>query len=177
MRRYFILFIFALSLFGCSSEKTDKKASAYKPVEAGSPAVDFLFSDMDGKKFRLSEEKGKVVLLFFWRMACDDCKESMKSLEELHLKHKGNGLAVVTVDADTMHSSPITEVREYLNQKKYTFRVLRDSDGFVAEAYQVMRAPAAYYIDREGVLKAIKYGKTDFMDAGNLAFVEGLLKK
>ncbi|MBI1911813.1 MAG: TlpA family protein disulfide reductase [Deltaproteobacteria bacterium] len=177
MRRIILLVLLVFMITGCSGKNGSKEAEQLNlEPKVGAAATDFLYRDMDEKPFRLSGKKGSVVLLYFWRMKCEDCKDAMKSLEELHLKYKDNGLIVAAVGADTMHSSPINDVREFLSRNKFTFIAMRDDEGFVSEAFGVIQAPVAYVIDKNGVIAAIVKGKTDWMSAENTKLIESLLK-
>ncbi len=176
MKRFFITALISLFLTGCSGDERDA-ARMYQPeIKEGKPAPDFLFADMDGRPFRLSEEGGRVVVLFFWRLKCEECVESMPSLEELHRRFKDRGLVVVAVGADSMHSATIYEVSDFIKENNLTFRVLRDEDGFVAEAFRVLRVPVAYIIDKKGLIARIIKGPVDWTDDERTAEIESLLE-
>jgi hypothetical protein len=101
----------------------------------------------------------------------------MDSLDALYKKLGSKGLTALAINEDSMHSAPLGDVIELLEKKGYTFRKMRDDTGFVAEAYEVLAAPKAFVIGKDGAISAIKDGKTNWMDAENSAFIEGLLKK
>lgn len=169
------LIAFAL-LSGCDARKEDASRSAYKvDLGKGSPSVDFLFKDMDGKPFRLSENRGKAVLLYFWRMKCEECKEELRALDALQKKYGARGLVAVAIGADSMHSAPLYEVHKFFDKEAFSFVKLRDEDGFVAEAYSVMRAPEAYLIGRDGRIALVQKGKTDWLGPEMTAAIEKIL--
>ncbi len=176
MKKILVILLLAFVFAGCN-KGGDEKASPYRQeLKPGSPSVDFLYKDMDGKPFRLSEEKGKVVVLYFWRMKCEECKDELKSLESLYRRYKDRGIKVVAVGADTMHSAPIEDVRDLLSKGGVTFTNLRDDQGFVSEAYNVLKAPQAFVIDRNGTIAAIMTTKTDWTSEENIKLFESLLK-
>lgn len=177
MKKILVL-ILAVFVFTACSKTDSGKEQAYipDPNQKGMLATDFQYTDMKDNVFRLSEKKGSVVLLFFWRMKCDDCKADMVSLEALHKKYKDKGLIVAAVGADTMHSAPIAEVDEFLKKNHYTFIAMRDNEGFVSEAFGVIQAPESVIIDKNGMIAARIKGKTDWMNAENVKLIEGLLK-
>lgn len=162
---------------GCSKDES-KKTSPYASIEpkVGNPAVDFLYNDMNGAPFRLTEERGHAVIIYFWRMRCKECKQELSSLEALYRAHKDKGLVVVAVDADTMHSGPIEDVTAFISKGGFTFLNLRDDTGYVSEAFAVLRAPMAFIIDKNGVIAAIKTDKTDWTSVESSALIEPLLK-
>ncbi len=176
MRRLVLILIALFIFYGCSNDNTGPRPNYNPDPKVGAEATDFLFPDMDERPFRLSEHKGSVVLLYFWRMKCEECKEGLYSLEKLNRKFKDRGLVVVTVGADTMHSAPIEDVRAFLSKHGITSIPLRDDQGFVSEAYNVLKAPRAFVIDRNGTIIAIIDGRTDWMSEENVSLMERLTK-
>lgn len=173
-----LIILTVLTLAGCKNETSDSSKSPYaEGVSIGQQAKDFLYADMEGKPFRLSEHKGKVVILLFWRVKCNDCQPTMDSVDALYKKLGSKGLITLAINEDSMHSAPLGNVIELLEKKGYTFRKIRDDTGFVAEAYEVLAAPKAFVIGKDGLIAAIKDGGTNWMDAENSALIEGLLKK
>lgn len=175
MKKILLSLALAFLLSACSNEESGNIANFNPNPKVGAPATDFLFKDMYGKPFRLTENKGKVVLLYFWRMKCLDCLDSMDSLEALNRAYRDKGLLVVGVGEDNMHSSPIEDVADLFKKKEYSFLPLRDDQGFVSEAYAVLKAPEAFVIDKNGVIASIQKGKTDWMSPENVKFIESLL--
>lgn len=176
MRRLVLILLALFTFYGCSNDSTGPTPNYNPDPKVGAEATDFLFRDMDERPFRLSEHKGRVVLLYFWRMKCEECKDAMDSLEALNRKFKDRGLLVVTVGADTMHSAPIEDVRYFLAKHGITAVTLRDDQGFVSEAYNVLKAPRAFVIDRSGKIAAIIDGPADWMSEENVALIERLTK-
>ncbi|MBI5563056.1 MAG: TlpA family protein disulfide reductase [Deltaproteobacteria bacterium] len=179
MRRLLTAFMFTwvALIYGCSKDGADKP-SPYASIEpkAGAPAADFLYRDIDEAPFRLSDQRGKAVVLYFWRMKCKECKEELPGLEAFYRAYKARGLVVVAVGADTMHSAPIEDVRAFIAKNGLTFVNIRDSEGYVSEAFSVLRAPTVFVIDKKGNIARIKEGATDWASPENAAFVESLLK-
>ncbi|MFZ3071645.1 MAG: TlpA disulfide reductase family protein [Thermodesulfobacteriota bacterium] len=178
MRKSLLIFLLpALLLSSCKGKEETNAVRHDNAPAIGKDATDFLFSDMDGAPFRMSEEKGKVTVLFFWRLKCKECTDSMASLNSLHLLYKDKGLNVVTIDEDSVHSASIYKIADFLKENNYTFRVLRDEDGDVAGAYKVIYAPRAFIVDKNGKIAAIVDGKTGWTSEDKIRLVEGLLKK
>lgn len=166
----------AFAIAGCGDTGQDAPKAVFpKVLAAGNPAVDFQSKEMDGTPVRLSGNKGKVVILFFWRMKCPECKASMPSLDALGKKFKG--LVIIALNEDSMHSAAVEEVQAFLQNGKFSFKNIREEDGYVAEAYSVFKAPEAFVIDRGGVIAAVKEGPTDWMSAENVGMMERLLKE
>ena len=174
----FILLLAAFAIAGCGDKDRDAPKAVFpKVLTAGDPAVDFQSKEMDGAPLRLSANRGKAVILFFWRMKCPECKASMPSLDALGRKFKDKGLVIIALNEDSMHSAAVEEVQAFLQNGKFSFKNIREENGYVAEAYSVFKAPHAFVIGRDGVIAAVKEGPTDWMSAENIGMMKALLKK
>lgn len=177
MKKLFLFLAAALILAGCSNGKEagQTKSSYVTELAAGAPAVDFLYKDMDNKPFRLSEKKGNVVVLYFWRMKCEECKAELRAFDAFHKKYADKGLIVVAVGADSMHSGSLYDVNKFFEKEGFGFIKIRDEDGFVSEAYRIMRAPEVYIIGRDGNIAHIQKGAADWSGPEMSAMMEKLL--
>ncbi len=176
MKKIILAISALLILVGCTANGGKKADFDTTPI-VGHDAKDFLYNDMDNRPFRLSEKKGNVVMIFFWRMKCPDCKVEMKSLDALARKYKDKGLIVVAVGADAINSAPISEVVAFLKKNHYDSWVdLRDDDGFVSEAYGVIIAPETVVVDKSGKVAAVEHGKADWTSPEKIKLIESLLK-
>lgn len=122
-------------------------AAARQP-SAGPPdrtAPDFALSDLQGATFRLSEFRGKVVLLNFWASWCGPCRVEMPRIEALGREFQDRGLVVVGVNDE-----PRSTARAYLEAHELGLRSLVDLDSRVAKQYQVDALPTVIVVDREG---------------------------
>jgi thiol-disulfide isomerase/thioredoxin len=113
-----------------------------------SKAVDFQLSDLNGKQVRLSELRGKVVLLNFWATWCPPCKAEMPDLQALYRDYgTKNNFVVLAVDV----SEAKEPVSDFVEQNRLSFPVLLDGDGRVSDfRYFVRSLPNSFIIDRNG---------------------------
>jgi len=119
----------------------------------GQQAPDFTLRDLDGVEVTLSEFRGFVVLLDFWRSTCPPCRMTMPYLESLRAQYADQGLIVVGVSLDLTEE----EARAYIEENGFgEFVALH---GSLAEA-EVVRAlygvggiPHTFVIDRQGVVR------------------------
>ena len=110
------------------------------------PAQDFELEAADGRHVRLSELRGRVVMLNFWATWCGPCVKEAPRLVELYERHKGRGFEILAVSIDD--KSDRFKVVQFAKDYKYAFPVLFD-DG-VAPGYRATAVPVSVFIDREG---------------------------
>ena len=124
------------------------------------PAPDFTLKDMDGKAHRLSDYRGKVVMLNFWATWCPPCRREIPSMESIYQDLGSDGFMVLAVnefeDAD--------HVFAYTGQLSVfpTFPILFDSDSTLSEQYQVKGLPTTFLIDKQGKIVYRAVGGRDF---------------
>ncbi|MGE5809715.1 MAG: peroxiredoxin family protein [Nitrospirota bacterium] len=112
----------------------------------GSTAKDFTLPDLNGNKVKLSDYKGKVVLLEFWATWCPPCRASIPGIEKLHETYKNKGLAVLAVSLD---EGGWDTVKSFVQKNGITYLVLRGNEE-VAEKYQVRTIPLILILDKDG---------------------------
>ncbi len=135
-------------------------------------ADDFTLETAEGGRFRLSEQRGKVVFINFWATWCPPCREEMPAMERLHTRYKKDGFVMlaVSVDADRRAVTP------FIDEHKFTFAVGLDPKMELANAYSVRGLPASFVVDRQGHLTALALGPRGWDNAAGRALVEGLTR-
>lgn len=128
----------------------------------GRPAPDFTLTTVGGHEVRLSELRGKVVLVDFWATWCPPCQALMPELQglaETYAEH----LEVVAVSVD---GDPAAVVPPYARQHGFTIMLTADERGqAVARAWGGTKGiPCTYLVDREGVVRFHWLGKHDRSD-------------
>src|SRR5687768_4481211 len=102
-------------------------------AEEGQPAPDFTLSASDGSTYRLSELRGRPVMINFWATWCGPCKDEMPAIDEAYQAHKDSGLIVLAVNVE----ESAERVATYAAKLKLTFPVLVDREGSVSARYRV----------------------------------------
>lgn len=143
----------ALLLAACNAPKSGA-AGKTKAEGDRKPAPDFALKDVNGATVRLSDYRGKVVLLNFWATWCGPCKIEIPWFIEFEQKHKDRGFAVLGISMDDGWDV----VRPFLTRMNVNYRTLL-GDEMVAEMYGgVASLPTTFLIDREGRIASAHLG-------------------
>jgi peroxiredoxin len=121
-------------------------------------ASDFTLSDSKGASVKLSDYKGRVVLLDFWATWCEGCKVEIPWYMEFQNKYKEGGLSVVGVSVD---EDGWKSVKPFLEEKKVNYPVVI-GNWDLAKLFGVDNAlPATLLIDRDGRIADLHAGMVD----------------
>lgn len=126
-----------------------------KKVAVGKQAPDFVLTDMNGEKHRLSDYEGKGVLLNFWATWCKPCEREMPYMDTQYQKTKDEGIQVLAVN---IGESDVV-VNEFIKRHKLSFPVLNDKNQEVLTAYGVDPLPITFLINKEGQVVKIHTGE------------------
>jgi peroxiredoxin len=124
----------------------------YHPI-IGQEAPDFTLKSIDGKEAKLSEFRGKVLLLHFLATFSKASQKQLPQLERLHKEYKESGLVVigVTVEKNT------EKVRAFAEQNQLSYSILLDA-GKVFKDYKMGQIPDLCFINRKGIISAVYIG-------------------
>ena len=169
----FLLVIFFAAAVAGKAESAPAFNQLLIAPKGSTPPKDFSFPDLEGKMRKLSEMKGKVVLLTFFATWCPLCNEEMPKLSGLYEKFKGRGLVVLAVSIDR---APASFVRLWTEKKKLTYPVLHDQKYSVRRTHNVRFVPTIYVLDRDLQLAGWTIGQADWAGKKATELIERLLK-
>lgn len=122
---------------------------AQKLLKAGTEAPDFSSSEPDDKTFRLSQLKGKYILLDFWASWCPDCRKDIPVVRDMHKKYSGKVQFVgVSFDVDHKRWTDCLEKNEMKWTHVSELKKMRESD--VAKLYGVQWIPSMTLVGPDG---------------------------
>lgn len=131
---------------------------AQKPADRGKKetakqkkrlAPDFELADLDGKKVKLSDFRGKPVFLSFWAYNCPPCRKEAPNVSRLYEKYKEDGLVVLAIN----HWNESKDlIARYVKKEKLKHRLLMDGAVVGRRLYQVRTIPVYIWIDEEGYI-------------------------
>jgi peroxiredoxin len=112
----------------------------------GALAPDFEGIDLTGERFKLSEQRGKVVLVSFWFSACSPCRMMFPIEKAIVKRFKGDPFVLIGVNVDRSQQ----ELQRTVENEGLTWRNLWDGSGTIAGAYEVNGFPTIFLIDHQG---------------------------
>jgi len=119
--------------------------------EATKKLSELNFLTLDGKEVKISDYKGKVVLVNFWASWCPPCKEEMPILEKVYQKYNDKNFLILAVNMDTSEGA----MKEFLEKNRYSFPMVR----IKGEAgLNIPGLPTSYLVDKDGSVKKIRLG-------------------
>jgi len=136
-RKVLPLFILILISSSACTAPSDK---------SGAVAAGFKLQDLNGKTVRLSDFKGKPVLLDFWATWCPPCREAIPEIEKIQKAYADKGLVVIGVSLD---QGGWDLVRTFVKEQGMTYIILKGNDD-VSTDFQVRTIPMLVIIDKNG---------------------------
>jgi peroxiredoxin len=115
----------------------------------GLQAPDFDLPGLDGRRVKLSDFRGKAVLLNFWATWCPPCKIEMPWFVDLQKQYGKDGLVVLGVAMDDTEPAKIAE---FAHDMGVNYQVLLGTDKVSDDYGDVQYLPTTFYIDRNGVI-------------------------
>ncbi len=121
-------------------------------------APSFSLMTLNGSQISLSDYKGKPILLKFWATWCPSCVEELPQMEKFSAG-KGGQLCILTLVIDGEKKKRVEGV---VKKNRVTLPVLLDVKEKIARTYRVTFIPAAFLVDREGMLIGTIVGERDW---------------
>ncbi len=138
-RLVFILWLFLLS--SCSKDKV---------IQEGKIVPDFSIRDTSGNIIRLSELRGKVVLIEFWATWCEACREAVPDLIEIYKNNKDKNFEFLAVSVDEGPEAK-GRVVQFINEYNIPYKVAINGTS-ISQRFGVYTIPSIFIINKEGIL-------------------------
>ena len=148
MKTHFNKVIYLFALFLCIAS-----ISAYAKIKADA-APDFVLKSAAGKNIRLSEYKGRIVMLNFWATWCGPCTQEIPQLNILHESLDPDDFELLGINLDKDHSKAI----RLANKLDINFPILFDEENNVSRSFAIDAMPTTIIIDRSGKVRHINRG-------------------
>lgn len=112
-------------------------------------APDFTVVDYNGKQTKLSDKKGKPVVVNFWASWCGPCKSEFPAFEDAYNKY-GNDVEFMMINLTDGYQETISSAKSFIDEQNYTFPVYYDTTMSASNAYGVFSIPKTLFIDKNG---------------------------
>ena len=118
-------------------------------MEINHPAPNFELPDLEGRLHRLSDYRGKIVILNFWSCECPHSERTDKAIMAMFVQWRDD---VVMLSIAANRSENVEAVKTAANARRLP-TVLLDANCSVADLYEAQTTPHVYVIDRDGILR------------------------
>jgi len=128
-----------------------------EPTAEKQLAPDFTVYDLAGNAHKLSDYRGKPVVLNFWASWCGPCKSEMPDFDAAY-KQYGTAVQFLMVNLTDGYQETVESASGFVAESGYSFPVFYDTDVDAARVYGVNAVPMTYFLDAQGYVIAVGQG-------------------
>ena len=147
-KNLFIAFMICFITFSLSAQT----------IKKGADAPNFPIKSPNGKVIKLSDYKGKAVLLHFWATWCPPCRKELPGMEELSKKLDAQGESAKLAFLGICISDTAKNQSAFMKKNNYTFLSCLDETDEVASLYKIQGVPTSILISPDGKILSINVG-------------------
>jgi cytochrome c biogenesis protein CcmG/thiol:disulfide interchange protein DsbE len=118
------------------------------------PAPDFALVDLNGKRVRLGDLRGQIVLVNFWATWCGPCRAELPAIDDVYREQRDSGFTVLEVNEQESSA----DVSAFMSQIGQMPPVILDTNGSVMTQYRLKGLPDSFVIDRQGIVRGLSFG-------------------
>lgn len=129
-------------------------------LREGAEAPDFELTTLDGKPVKLSDYRGKKVILNFWATWCPPCKAEMPHMQNFYEENKDQNVEILAVNLTNMDKGR-DDIEAFVKEYGLTFPIPLDEEGNAGTTYQAFTIPTSYILDEKGIITKKIVGPMD----------------
>lgn len=142
-----------------TSTQAQTTSSAEAPpapgTDVGAVMPEYEAMNLDGSKFELASQRGKVALVNVWATWCGPCRFEIPELQKLHDAYNAKGFEVVGVSVD---ESGVDSVKQFVSENNMHYQIALDPQGKIAAMLQTSVLPTTILVSRDGKILWKKFG-------------------
>ncbi|MBO0994377.1 TlpA family protein disulfide reductase [Bacillus sp. SD088] len=127
-------------------------------IRKGELAPDFELTTLDGEAVKLSDYKGKRVMLNFWATWCPPCRAEMPDMQKFQ---DNKDVQVLAVNLSETESS-LDNIPKFVDELNLSLTIPLDKESAVSKEYRVVAYPTTYMIDSDGRIQFIAMGAMNY---------------
>jgi len=136
------------TLFWCTTQPSISQAGS---LHVGDKAENFTLKSVAGPNIRLSEQRGKVIVLAFWASWCNSCQPYLDFINQLIKEHDDKGVELWVI---TSNEEP-TKISKTVRHMDLNASILLDPNQNIANKYFIDELPTTVLIDRNGTIRSV----------------------
>lgn len=141
---------------GLAAQSSSGEAGVLEPAPiAGHPAPDFELNTLDGEAIRLSDYRGKPVVVNFWATWCGPCRSEFPDFQDAAVD---NADSLVILGVNSTSADQRDNIPPFLEEFGVTFPIVLDEQGDAVETYRVLGLPTTIFIDSNGIINEVFTG-------------------
>lgn len=149
---YALVWTVAVNIWEKYEKGTAQAEDAAVGLKIGQQAPDFELKMLDGQSVKLSDYRGKTVMLNFWATWCPPCRAEMPHMQQYYMENEKEGVVILGVNVTSTEIS-VPVVESWLKEWGITFPIVLDEHGEVIKTYRVNSYPSTFVIDANGVIR------------------------
>jgi len=135
-------------------------APLWAQPKPGDKAPEISLADLNGKTQKLSDHKGKIVLVDFWASWCAPCRRSNRDLQALYSKYKDKGFEIFGISLD----QHISDWKDAVKTDRISWTQVIEAGGWnapVALTWNIEQLPSSFLLDKNGIVLAVNPSKDE----------------
>lgn len=123
----------------------------------GQRAPNATLVDLQGSQLKISDLKGRPLIINFWATWCPPCRAEIPELDAVYREHRDKGLEVLGIN----YGEESETVQGFLKGMEVSYRIVMDPYDEAADRYRIAALPTSFFVDSEGIIRAVHLGGMD----------------
>ena len=137
------------------------------------PAPDFTLKSQKDGNLKLSEFRGKVILINFWASWCGPCRQEMPVLDELYRHYRSLDFTILGVNVEQNSD----DAKALLKDVPVSFPILFDTENKISKLYDIKGMPSTVLVDRDGNIRYVHMGYQPGVEAEYQTQIRTLIRE